>query len=156
MAAADRVGAAKRAGTASSVLSDAMSWSRCGWSWRRPSTTALNAGRRLLDFIPVFSASWFDGGYIFALVYVGCFCFWFGGSMPLLCRSCSLPVVVPSKCPWFRSLQNFVELPQLQFLHGCGVASLCSCSEVLCAVAHQGPRILLDFLRTSGGVRSWC
>ena len=41
--AAERVGAAKR--TASSVPSDAMSCSRCGWSWRRPSTTARSGWR---------------------------------------------------------------------------------------------------------------
>ena len=73
-------------------------------------------------------------------------------SMP--CRSCSMPVVVLDKCPCFRSCRISWRCRSCSFFTV--VASLCSCSEVLCAVTDQGPRILLDFLCASGGVRSWC
>ena len=69
----------------------------------------------------------------------------FSWSMPLLCRSCACPLLCTTEVQTMPTAPAIFHVPRLSGVY-LGV------TEVLCAVTDQGPRILLDFLCTSGGV----
>ena len=116
----------------------------------------------------VFSASWFDSGYIFMPVYGRCgYCFRLQRNAwssvvhamrqlrSMFCLVVDAPVVqvvffdrcCARQMPMVQTLQKFVEVPQLQFLHGFGRRFHWSMAAMRGVLAFLGP---IFALRPSG------